>query len=159
MLLIPRIFDTTMSDPTHQLFTEEKVGSEEENSTDRTQSDEKRNSKEVKGKTAAVAADDPILASSKVSSGSKISAGMVQEILKANPSLAAETQGADPKMIQEMLGRLTLEEMLTGMVCSCSVGYILVIVGVMLTYYPIFRPPVARTKRTWHRISFGQPSQ
>lgn len=121
MLLISPIFDTTMSDHTHQLFADERVGSEEEHSTDATQSDEKKKSK---GKTAAVAADDPILASSKAASGSKISAGMIQEILKANPSLAAETQGTDPKMIQEMLGRLTLEEMLTGMVCSCSLGYI-----------------------------------
>lgn len=115
-----------MSDHTHHQLTEESVGSEVEQSnvtSDRTQSDEKKNSKMVKGKTAAVAAEDPTLASPGPTSGSKISAGMVQQILQANPSLAAETQGSDPKMIQEMLGRLTLEEMLTGMVCFCSLGY------------------------------------
>lgn len=123
VLLIARIFNTTMSDHNHKLFAEETAGSEEKRSANHTPP-EKKNSEEVKGKTAAVEADDPILASSKAVSGSKISAGMVQEILKANPSLAAETQGTDPKMIQEMLGQLTLEEMLTGMVCSCSLGYI-----------------------------------
>lgn len=115
-----------MSDHIPQPLAEETAVSEDEHSdaaADLTQPGEKKKkkkSKKSKGKKAAVVAEDPNLASSEPSSASKISAGMVQHILKANPSLAAEAQGADPKKIQEMLGRLTLEEILTGMVRSCS---------------------------------------
>lgn len=77
----------------------------------------KKKSKKSKGKKVVASSEIPST-SPELATGHKISSGMVQQILKANPSLAAETQGADPKMIQEMLGRLTVEEMLTGMVSS-----------------------------------------
>lgn len=117
-----------MSDHIPQPLAEETVVSEDEHSdaaADPTQPGEKKKkkkSKKSKGKKAAVIAEDPNLPPPEPASASKISAGMVQQILKANPSLAAETQGTDPKKIQEILGRLTLEEMLTGMVRSCGSG-------------------------------------
>lgn len=117
-----------MSDHIPQPLVEETVVSEDEHSdaaADPTQPDEKKKkkkNKKSKGKKAAVVVEDPNVAAPEPASASKISAGMVQQILKANPSLAAETQGTDPKKIQELLGRLTLEEMLTGMVRPFSLG-------------------------------------
>lgn len=80
----------------------------------------KKKNKKNKGKRAAVSADGVPADSPGPAYGHKIPSGMVQQILKGNPSLAGETQGTDPKKIQEMLGQLTLEEMLTGMVRSGS---------------------------------------
>lgn len=109
-----------MSDHTADPVADEVPQSEDEQSdaaADPTlvgEKKKKKKSKKNKGKKVVASAS----ALPELAAGHKISSGMMQQILKANPSLAAETQGADPKVIQEMLGRLTVEEMLTGMVSS-----------------------------------------
>lgn len=77
----------------------------------------KKRKNKNKGKKTAISDDVVELAApGEAGEGSKLSAGMVQQILKSNPSLATEAQGMDPKKIQEMMGKLKLEELLTGMV-------------------------------------------
>jgi hypothetical protein len=80
----------------------------------------KKRSKRSKGKKVALVGDGESAASAETAPTNKMSSAMVQQILKNNPSLATETQGMDSKNIQEMLGRLNLEQLLTGMVCSYS---------------------------------------
>lgn len=46
-----------------------------------------------------------------------ISGALVEQLLKANPSLAGEMQGMDPKKIEEMMKGMNLQDILTGMVC------------------------------------------
>jgi len=46
----------------------------------------------------------------------KLGKKQVEEIIKKNSSLQAETKGMDPKMIQELLKGMKLEDVLTGMV-------------------------------------------
>lgn len=113
-----------MSDHTAEPVADEVPQSEDEQSdaaADPTlvgeKKKKKKKNKKNKGKGAVASAEIPS-APPEPAAGHKISPGMMQQILKANPSLAAETQGADPKVVQEMLGNLTVEEMLTGMVSS-----------------------------------------
>lgn len=115
-----------MSDHTTQPVAEEIPPSEDEQSdaaADPTQVGEKKKkkkkSKKSKGKNTAASTEGIPSAAPGHAAGNKMSSGMVEQILKSNPSLAAETLGADSKMIQEMLGRLTVDEMLTGMVRPC----------------------------------------
>lgn len=79
----------------------------------------KKKNKKSKGKKAATANDGEASASAEAASKEKMSPGMVKQLLKNNPSLATETQGMDPKKVQEMLGGLSLQQLLTGMVRSC----------------------------------------
>lgn len=115
-----------MSNHTTQPVAGEIRPSEDEQSdaaADPTQVGEKKKkkkSKKSKGKNTAASTEGITSAAPGHAAGNKMSSGMVEQILKSNPSLAAETLGADPKMIQEMLGRLTVDEMLTGMVRPCS---------------------------------------
>jgi len=46
-----------------------------------------------------------------------ISGALVEQLLKANPSLAGEMQGMEPKKVEEMMRRMNLQDILTGMVC------------------------------------------
>jgi len=46
-----------------------------------------------------------------------ISGTLVEQLLKANPSLAGEMRGMEPKKIEEMMKGMNLQDILTGMVC------------------------------------------
>jgi hypothetical protein len=47
-----------------------------------------------------------------------ISGPLVEQLLKANPSLAGEMRGMEPKKVEELLKRMNLQDIMTGMVGS-----------------------------------------
>jgi hypothetical protein len=52
-----------------------------------------------------------------------ISGPLVDQLLKANPSLAGEMQGMDPKKVEEVMKHMNLQDIMTGMVGpSLSLG-------------------------------------
>lgn len=107
--------------PTAEEVHSEAEDDDVEDVVDTTQTDEgnkkkKKRSKKSKGKKAAAADEGEGSAVAEAAPTNKMSSAMVEQILKNNPSLATETQGMDPKNIQEMLGRLKLEQLITGMV-------------------------------------------
>lgn len=48
--------------------------------------------------------------------GNALPANVINELLKNNPSLASEMQGKDSSQIADLLRKMKLEEILTGMV-------------------------------------------
>ncbi|KAI5778522.1 acyl-CoA N-acyltransferase [Geopyxis carbonaria] len=68
-----------------------------------------------KGKGKAPAAPRTAGPSGDDATRNQISTGMVNELLKNNPSLAGEMQGMEREKMEEMVRRMRLEEILTGM--------------------------------------------
>jgi len=82
-----------------------------------------------------------------------ISGALVEQLLKANPSLAGEMQGMEPKKVEEMMRGMNLQDILTGMVCCFHNGFEK---GVIADRSLCWRSlPGARIRRTWLLTSFG----
>lgn len=119
-------------------------------------SKKKSKKKSGKGKKAAVSSGNDNEGSSTGTAaassrpGNGISSKLVHEILKNNTSLTSEMQGIDPKEAEEMVKRMKLEEILTGMVCCAKLH-----LGVKADG-EFHRLLVGRTRRTWQATSSGK---
>lgn len=119
----------------------------------------KKGGKKVKKAAASNDVESEALEAAETGESSDMGSGMVKTILKNNPSLAAETRGMDPKKIQEMLSRLKLEELMTGMVCFTiavnDYGYERTEKLIEMKH----RHREEKTRKIWRRTSSGLRNQ
>lgn len=112
--------ESKITDPTTEDVpsdTEEVVGEVNADTAQSgpTKKKKKKGGKKVRKVAASNNAGSEALEGAETGESSELGSGMVQRILKNNPSLAAETQGMDPKKVQEKLSKMKLEDLLTGM--------------------------------------------
>lgn len=90
---------------------------------------------------------------SKAGALNNISGPAVEQLLKANPSLASEMHGMDPKKVEEMLKHMNLKDIMTGMVGTLSYCVLTKSARLILTAGDSLLE--GKIKRIWRHTSSG----